>query len=451
LNTDQLWNELLERIKQVVSTDSFELWFRPLKPLSLDEKRFTVQVPNKFFTNWFNEHYVEQLNQFLKDITGKEILIGFSIDPDGQKYYNRKKEEIILPPPASADETQFAGLNLNPRYTFESFVVGPSNRFAQATAEAVSNDPGKVYNPLFIYGGVGLGKTHLLHAIGHAIKKKKSSKIILYITSERFTNDLIDSIRKDRMATFRNKYRNLDVLLIDDIQFLAGKEQTQEAFFHTFNTLYDNHKQIVISSDSTPKDIPTLEERLCSRFQWGVIADLQPPDLETRIAILRKKVELEKIYVPDDVILFLAGKIKSNIRELEGSLIRIVAFSSLTGSEITVDRTKEILKDVLKKDEAVRPISVENIQKVVCTHFHIDTKEMKSKKRTEAIAWPRQIAMYLARNLTELSTTEIGNQFGGRDHTTVMYACEKIKNKLSADPYFSALVNKIINEIKGAE
>lgn len=271
---------------------------------------------------------------------------------------------------------------------------------------------------------------------------------MLYITSERFTNELIESIRNDRMPQFRNKYRNLDVLLIDDIQFLAGKESTQEEFFHLFNTLYEAHKQIVVSSDSTPKEIPTIEERLRSRFQWGVIADIQPPDIETRIAILRKKAGAENIFIPDDVVLFLASQIKSNIRELEGCLIRIVAFSSLTGSEVTVDRSKEILKDIITKEEIAAPITIELIQNVVGKHFHLDIKEMKSKRRTDAVAFPRQVAMYLARTLTEYSTTEIGTEFGGRDHTTVMYACEKIKMKLAGDPFFSALVNRITQEIK---
>jgi len=448
LSAEQLWNEILNKLQEEMPKDSYELWFKPTRAISFEDNLLNVRVPNRFFSKCLQERHKGKIEELLRATTSPEAQIIFTIDPQSQVQENERKDEEIEPTSTAADETTFTTMAFNPKYTFENFVVGPSNRFAHATAEAVANDPGKAYNPLFIYGGVGLGKTHLLQAIGHHNKKLNSRLSVLYITSERFTNELIESIRNDRMKEFRNKYRNLDVLLIDDIQFLAGKESTQEEFFHSFNTLYEAHKQIVISSDSTPKEIPTLEERLRSRFQWGVIADIQPPDIETRIAILRKKAEGENIFIPDDVVLFLASQIKSNIRELEGCLIRIVAFSSLTGSEVTVDRTKEILKDIINKEELTAPITIELIQNVVSKHFHLDIKEMKSKKRTDAVAFPRQVAMYLVRTLTEYSTTEIGAEFGGKDHTTVMYACEKIKMKLAGEPFFTALVNRITQEIK---
>lgn len=448
LSAEQLWDEILNKLKEEMPKDSYELWFKPTRAVSFEDNLLNVQVPNRFFSKYLQERHKGKIEELLKVTTASETQIIFTIDPQSHIQEKERKDEEIEPTSIAADETTFTTMEFNPKYTFENFVVGPSNRFAHATAEAVANDPGKAYNPLFIYGGVGLGKTHLLQAIGHYNKKQNPRLAVLYITSERFTNELIESIRNDRMVEFRNKYRHLDVLMIDDIQFLVGKESTQEEFFHLFNTLYEAHKQIVISSDSTPKEIPTIEERLRSRFQWGVIADIQPPDIETRIAILRKKAEAENIFIPDDVVLFLASQIKSNIRELEGCLIRIVAFSSLTGSEVTVDRSKEILKDIITKEELAVPITIELIQNAVSKHFHLDVKEMKSKKRTDAVAFPRQVAMYLARTLTEYSTTEIGADFGGRDHTTVMYACEKIKMKLAGDPFFAALINRITQEIK---
>jgi chromosomal replication initiator protein len=312
----------------------------------------------------------------------------------------------------------------------------------------VAKDPGKAYNPLFLYGGVGLGKTHLMHAIGHHMVKTNPKARVFYTTSEKFINEFIDSLRFEKMAQFRQRYRKLDCLLIDDIQFFVNKESSQEEFFYTFNTLYDSRKQIVISSDRPPKEIPTLQERLITRFEWGVVADIQAPDLETRIAILRKKAEAECMYVPEDVILFLASHVRTNIRELEGSLIRVTAHASLTGVSLTVDSARETLRDVIAREEAAAPISLEKIQEVVSRHYHVDLHDMKSKRRTDAIAFPRQIAMYLARTLTEMSTTQIGDSFGGRDHTTVMHASSKVKNRLESDPFFAALINKIIQEIR---
>lgn len=445
-----LWEQALEEIKKEIVSETFDLWLQPIKPIALENGALLLEVPNKFFAQWLKENYQKKIEELISKETGQPVKIDCQVIQNLDQILKKNEayqDPIISPQPESAFESS----QLNPKYTFATFVVGPSNRFAQAAAEAVAKDPGRAYNPLFIYGGVGLGKTHLLHAVGHYIKQKSPQARVLYITSERFTNEMIDGLRHDRMPQFHNKYRSLDCLLIDDIQFLAKREGIQEVFFHTFNALYDTRKQIVVSSDATPKEIPTLEERLRSRFEWGVVADIQSPDLETRIAILRKKAELENLFVPDDVILFIAGQVRSNIRELEGCLIRIVAFASLTGTEISVDRAKEILKDIITKEEISEPITIENIQKVVASHFHLEVKDLKGKKRPEAIVFPRQIAMYLARNLTEFSTTEIGEAFGGRDHTTVMHACEKIKHKLDTDPYFVALVNKIIKEIKSGE
>jgi chromosomal replication initiator protein len=454
---EQIWDEVLSNIEKLIPPETYGLWFKPISFVSLENKVLTLSVPNKFFSQWIEKHYNTTLEEFLKDLTDKDIKIVFIIDPHAKKLILEKEQEDISSPEVSPTssplvETTFTGSEpLHPKYIFNNFVVGVSNRFAQATAEAVANAPGEAYNPLFIYGGVGLGKTHLLQAVGHHVKKKFPYMSVFYITSERFTNEFIESIQKKQMMEFRAKYRNFDLFLIDDIQFIADKPSSQDELFHIFNALYGSHKQVVFASDRPPKEIQNLVERLRSRFQWGVIADIQPPDLETRIAILRAKAESENLYVPDDVILFIAGEIKSNIRDLEGSLIRIVAFSHVTGTDITVDRAREILKDIITKEEIIGQITIESIQRVVVKHFNTDIKEMKSKKRTDAVAFPRQVAMYLARTLTEFSTTEIGTSFGGRDHTTVMYANEKIKTKLANDPYFSALINKITREIKTGE
>lgn len=381
----------------------------------------------------------------LQQLAGRDAAVHYEPAQDLDALL--KCEESSSPVPAPRTESRFFEEQFNPKYTFESFVVGPSNRFAQAAAEAVAKDPGKAYNPVFLYGGVGLGKTHILHAIGHQVRLSRPGSHVLYITSERFINEYIDGLRFDKIKDFRAKYRHVDCLLIDDIQFLTGKENSQEEFFNTFNTLYDTRKQIIISSDRTPTET-RVGDRLISRFEWGVVCDIQPPDLETRIAILRKKASAESLYVPEDVILFIASQVKSNIRELEGSLIRIAAFSSLTGRPLNVESARETLKDIVARTDDARPVRIEDIQEVVAQHFNLDLKDMRSRRRTDAIAFPRQIAMYLARTLTESSTTEIGDQFGGKDHTTVMHACKKIKDKMTSDPYFTALVNKITQRVK---
>lgn len=443
---ETLWEDVLSALKPQMNDESYELWLKPVKPVSLETGNLVVQVPNPFFSDWMRDHYQAQIEKLLQERVGEPVLLSFQV-------LQRSESPAPLPPPSPAvvsptHESAHLDTHLNPRYTFDTFVVGHSNRFAQAASQAVAKDPGKAYNPLFLYGGVGLGKTHLMHGIGHHMCKSNPRARVLYTTSEKFINEFIDSLRFEKMAQFRQKYRNLDCLLIDDIQFLVDKESSQEEFFYTFNTLYDSRKQIVISSDRPPKEIPTLQERLITRFEWGVVADIQAPDLETRIAILRAKAEAEHLYVPDDVILFLASHVRSNIRELEGSLIRVVAHASLTAIPLTVDSANETLRDLIAKEESSKPVSLEKIQEVVARHYHVDIQDMKSRRRTDAIAFPRQIAMYLVRELTDLSTTHIGDAFGGKDHTTVMHATNKIKARLEADPFFAALINKITQEIR---
>lgn len=446
----KLWEEILATLKEEekdISEESFDLWLKPTKGVALNDEALVVEVPNKFFQDWLSPR-LEKLSKIAHNICGKDININLTVCSEF-KEKNLEKTELA-PLVSKESEITFLDADFNPKYTFSSFVVGPSNRFAHAASEAVAKEPARAYNPLFIYGGVGLGKTHLMNAIGRFTKETRPKSKILYITSERFINEFINSIRYEKPLEFRNKFRNLDVLLIDDIQFLGGKESSQEEFFHTFNALYDYHKQIVVSSDRPPKELPSLEERLISRFEWGLVTDIQPPDLETRIAILRKKAETEEMAVPDDVILFIANQIKSNIRELEGALIRIVAFSSLTGSQITVDLAENILKDVLPKGTQKKQITLELIQQVVARHFNLDVKDMKSKKRTNAVALPRQVAMYLARDLTDYSFPAIGEAFGGRDHATVIHAYQKIKLEMNKNPFFNATINKIIKDINGS-
>lgn len=448
LNAEELWKKVVENLHEQLPHEAFNLWIQPLKPISLAEGRLTVQVPNKYFSDWLKTHQKENIETILSQQLSQEVKLDFQEIQDLTSIL-KKVEDIQEPIGVSQPVKVLPDEQFSLKYTFDRFVVGTSNRFAHASCEAVAKDPGRQFNPLFIYGGVGLGKTHLLHAIGNHIRKINPTQRVLYVTSEKFINEFIDSLRFEKPASFRNKYRNLDCLLIDDIQFLVGKQRSQEEFFYTFNTLYDSRKQVVITSDRPPKELPTLEPRLISRFEWGVIADIQPPDLETRIAILRKKAEEERIYIPDDVVLYIATQIKSNIRELEGSLLRITAFSAFTGTPLTVDSVQKILKDVVMPPDGAVSITIERIQKVVARHFNLDIKDMKSKRRTDAVAFPRQIAMYFARTLTDaFSTTEIGEAFGGKDHTTVMHACNKIKTRMATDPYFVAKMNQISQHIR---
>jgi len=419
---------------------SFNTWLKTIDPISMSNDKIILAAPNEFTKGILVGRYLNLIKNAVKHVTKKDYDIQFIIP--GEEYSLNLGQSITQETPESNQRAQ-----LNPKYTFDTFVIGNSNRFAHAASLAVAEAPAQAYNPLFIYGGVGLGKTHLMHAIGHYILNQNPSAKVVYVSSEKFTNELINSIREYRNEEFRNKYRNVDVLLIDDIQFIAGKEGTQEEFFHTFNALHEANKQIVISSDRPPKEIPTLEDRLRSRFEWGLIADIQPPDLETRIAILRKKASVENIKVNDDVILYIASKIESNIRELEGALIRVVAYSSLTNSEITVELAEEALKDILSSNKVIE-ITVDSIKEVVARNFKIKIEDFNSKKRTKSIAYPRQIAMYLTRELTDLSLPKIGDEFGGRDHTTVIHAYDKITADMKKNPDLKRKIDEMIKQIK---
>lgn len=450
-----VWSKALDIIKKELANDqTFNIWFSPIRFISVSNNSLILEVPNKFFKGWLLDRYMNVLNSGVQKASGRDLKVDFVLGEPGdeevlvkEKTPEARKDAKPFWPFSRQGQDPAKEIGLSPKYTFDSFVVGPSNRFAHAASLAVSESPAKAYNPFFIYGGVGLGKTHLMHAIGqHALQKAPKAKI-LYISSEEFTNQLIGSIQNRSTQKFREKYRNVDVLLIDDIQFIAGKESTQEEFFHTFNALYDAHKQIVVTSDRPPKEIQALEERLVSRFEWGLVTDIQPPDFETRIAILKKKSEKDTIALPEDLFYFLGEKIKTNIRELEGALIRVVAYAKLINKEISVDLAKEVLKDMIIEGE--KKITIDLIQKKVSEYFDIKLSDMKAKKRSKAIAYPRQIAMYLARQLTDCSLPEIGDQFGGRDHATVIHACEKIENDLKTKAGFKTTVDKLIQSIKG--
>ena len=435
------WEAILSIIELETSSVSFNTWFKETELLSIEDNTLFISVKNEFTKEILNTRYIELIRNSALQVLNKDYNIKFML-PNEQTTTEQKaaKRNEQLQDPLNNPS------NLNPRYVFDSFVVGNSNRMAHAAALAVSEAPARAYNPLFLYGGVGLGKTHLMHSIAHYILDQNPSAKIIYASSEKFTNELINSIRDDKNESFRNKYRNIDVLLIDDIQFITGKERTQEEFFHTFNALYEANKQIIISSDRPPKEIETLEERLRSRFEWGLIADIQSPDLETRIAILRKKAEIESLSVPEDVLLFIAKTVISNIRELEGALNRILAFSSLTNKPITVELANEALKDLISKDRP-KIITAEYIQEIVATYFHLKPEELKSSKRTRNIAYPRQIAMYLCRKLTDLSLPKIGEKFGGRDHTTIIHGFEKISREIQTDIELTQMLNELESKI----
>jgi len=440
----KLWEDALSIIQGRLPHQTFETWFSPLilEPDEEADHRLRLLVPNQFFKDWFEEHYLSLLRSVLADLASTEIEVVLLVQERGAPLEGTKGEVATRRP---FRRERDPGTALNSKYTFETFVVGSSNQFAHAGALAVAEQPAKAYNPLFIYGGVGLGKTHLLHAIGNRALEKHHPIRVSYVSSEKFTNDLINAIRFDSTVEFRNRYRNLDILLIDDIQFIAGKERTQEEFFHTFNDLYDNAKQIVISSDSLPREIPTLEERLRSRFEWGLIADIQPPDLETKAAILRKKAELEHVTLPDEVSLFIAKKVQSNIRELEGSLVRLIAYASLTGRRIDIDLAQEVLKDLAEERE--RLITIPVIQQAVAEYYRVKVDDLKSKERHKSIVLPRQIAMYLCRTLTSSSFPDIGQAFGGKDHTTVLHAYEKIKKRIAQDDAFRRQIENLAASI----
>lgn len=438
---DNIWTEVLKLIKVELTEVSFNTWLKTIEPISISQDKVVLTAPNEFTKGILEGRYLNLIKNALTQVTEQDFKIHFIIP--GEEEYTNNEQSIKQ----NHESNNNQRAQLNPKYTFDSFVIGSSNRLAHAASLAVAEAPAQAYNPLFLYGGVGLGKTHLMHAIGHYILSQNPNTKVVYVSSEKFTNELINSIREYRNEEFRNKYRNIDVLLIDDIQFIEGKEGTQEEFFHTFNALHENNKQIIISSDRPPKKIPTLEDRLTSRFEWGLITDIQPPDFETRIAILRKKAKIENITVDDGVMSYIATKIESNIRELEGALIRVVAYASLTNSEVTKELTEEALKDILSATKS-KEITVNLIKDIISKNYNIKMDDFNSRKRTRAIAYPRQIAMYLTRELTDLSLPKIGDEFGGRDHTTVIHAYDKIEKEINESTSFKRKIDDIIEDLK---
>ena len=454
-----IWQSILSELEKDLSKPSFDTWFKSTNLLAIEDNQLAIVVPNEFAKDWLQKKYYDLIQNKASVILNKNNLSLLFLTSEEEKAYsagdiinsaasnNKQPLNNRTNLNAFTNQDDYGLSTLNPKYVFDTFIVGNGNRFAHAASLAVAEAIAKAYNPLFIYGGVGLGKTHLMHAIGHYVLQNQKNCRVMYVSSEKFTNELINAIKDDKTVKFRNKYRNIDVLLIDDIQFLAGKEATQEEFFHTFNALHEANKQIVISSDRPPKDIPTLEDRLRSRFEWGLITDIQAPDLETRIAILRKKSDQENIKVPNDIIYYIANKIQSNIRELEGALIRVIAYSSLSNRDITMELCSEALKDIIPSSQP-KIISVNLIKNIVADYYNIKLDEFKAKKRTRNIAFPRQVAMYLCRELTDLSLPKIGEEFGGRDHTTVIHAYDKISGNIKNDPQLEATVKSLIEQIK---
>jgi len=430
---EEIWLEVQSNIEKVLTPQTFNTWIRPIKFISASNDLLELAVPNKFIQEWVSEKYMGIIQEAVSSLTDAKYQIRLSISDSAESVKSKGNSDEpmmdIIPSAKIKKVNDELAFNLNPKYTFETFVCGASNQFSHAAAQAVANNPASSYNPLFIYGGVGLGKTHLLIAIGNHIIQNSKKARVSYYTSEKFMNELINCLRYNKMEQFRSKFRSMDVLLIDDVQFIAGKERTQEEFFHTFNSLYESHKQIVVTSDKFPKDIPGLEERLRSRFEWGLIADIQPPDIETKIAILKKKAALDAIKLSDDVALFLASSATSNVRELEGMLIRLGAFSSLTGNAISLSMAQEVLKDIIV--DKAKDITVEMIQKHVADHFKLKIVDLKSDKRLKALVVPRQIAIYLCRILTKCSYPEIGEKFGGKDHSTIIHSFKKIENMIT--------------------
>ena len=442
LDMTDLWTSLVKNLEGKLDAKELKTWFAPTRQISLEERAglsaaLTVSVPSRVFADWIEARH----SGLLSTEANAAGFPGLSIRFESESPESPAKESPPVLQPAQPR------LVLNPRYTFDTFVVGSSNQFAHAAARAVAETPSRSYNPLFLYGGVGLGKTHLMHAIAHEILHRSPGMHVFYLSAERFLNELINALRFEKMHEFKRRYRELDVLLMDDVQFIAGKDSTQEEFFHTFNALHDAQKQIVVTSDALPKEIPTLEERLRSRFEWGLIADIQPPDLETKVAILQKKAEQEKVTLPTDVALYVASNIRSNVRELEGALIRLVAHSSLIGAEITLPYAQQVLKNFI--DSQARKVTIESIQKMVAEQFGLRLVEIKAKNNSRAIVYPRQVAMYLAKHMTEASLPEIGRQFGGKHHTTVLHSVEKIEELRKTDKDLNRLINKLTEQLGG--
>ena len=431
-----IWDQILDRIETKVNQHSFYTWFKPTSLVDDSGTSITVRVPNGLFKDWLTKHYSFVLTEALDEVQRSGVPLIFL--PDGAA--PPAEPTPPSPPPAApaSVEAQSSAAGLNPRYSFDTFVVGPSNQFAHAACRAVAEAPSESYNPLFIYGGVGLGKTHLMHAIGQYVLQHDRGLTLTYISSERFMNEMINALRYDRILDFRDRYRSVDILLVDDIQFVSGKEGTQTEFFHTFNSLYDAQKQIILSSDRPPYEIPALEERLRSRFEWGLIADIQPPDLETRVAILKRKAEAEAVPLTDSVAMFIAGRIRSNVRELEGSLIRLIAYASLTGREISLNLAQDVLRNVLDRDD--RLVTIERIQRFIADYYRLKVTDLKSRNNSKSISKPRQIAMYLSKSLTQASLPEIGRRFGGKHHSTVIHSIRKVNEQRQADENFNTLI-----------
>lgn len=440
----ELWTHVLTMMKERLNGRTFETFFggTQIAEINLAERRIKVGVPHPFERDWLEQHFTSIIENMITALTEMEFQIRFVTDGSTEPV-----QEPVVTTESAPDMSGFVQEPLVARYTFDTFVIGASNRFTHAACLAVAEKPGKSYNPLFIYGGVGLGKTHLMHAIGHYVRRNNPKAKVLYLSTERFVNEFITAIRENSTGEFRNRYRSIDVLLIDDIQFIANKDGTQEEFFHTFNALHEATKQIVISSDRPPREIPTLEDRLRSRFEWGLLTDIQPPDLETRIAILQRKAKSDGLNIPEDVTQYIASQVDTNIRELEGALIRVIAYSSLVNQDITRMLAEEALKDILSPDKP-RSITIHQIQKVIGDHFGLRMDDFKAKKRTKDVAFPRQIAMYLARELTDLSLPRIGDAFGGRDHTTVMHACDRVITELKRDHDLQMTVNRLTEAIR---
>ena len=450
------WVRVLDALEKKVNRTSYETWLKPTRYDHAQGAVLFVRVPNPEFCH-IGERYGDLISEAMENLGLEYLDVEFVTEEEPQKkakviaaerVHNESAASLEKPVASPAQQQRFdwdGAAQLNPKYTFDDFVTGAGNQFAHAAARAVGERPSKAYNPLFLYGGVGMGKTHLMQAIGHEIKKRQPEKSICYVSSERFTNDMINALRYSKMTGFRDKYRNMDVLLVDDIQFLVNKERTQEEFFHTFNALHEGMRQIVIASDRPPKELAEIEDRLRSRFEWGLIADIQPPDLETKVAILQKKAETDQVMLPTEVALFIASNIRSNVRELEGALIRVLAYSSLTGGEINLQTTQEVLKNLI--DSQVRKISIESIQKAVSEQFGLRVAEIKAKNNSRVIVFPRQIAMYMAKHLTDASLPEIGRQFGGKHHTTVLHSVDKIEQQRKTDKDLNRVLNKLIETL----
>jgi chromosomal replication initiator protein len=442
--TENTWEKILASVRPRVSAHSFKTWFGPTEFLNEDASSLTVKVPNNWFADWLKTHYLGIIYEALRDADRPGLQVRFE---------SNREEPSVADPEPPAPQPTVRGLPqrpypkplLNPRYRFDSFVVSSCNQFAHAAATAVAEQPKRAYNPLYIYGGVGLGKTHLMQAIGNHVGRRDDMHMV-YVSAEHFMNELINAIRFQKTFEFKERFRNVDMLLIDDIQFLAGKERTQEEFFHTFNTLYDAEKQIVITSDVPPREIPTLEDRLRSRFEWGLMADLQPPDLETKMAILSKKAEAEGATLPDDVALFIASSCKSNIRELEGAMIRVVAYASLSGQVVSLELARQTLRDLMASESPAA--TSESIQKLVANYYNLKVKQLKSRNNSQQVAFPRQIAMYLCKQLTPSSLQEIGHRFGGKHHSTVIHAVQKIEKMRGTDRKFDRLVDQFAESLK---